>query len=325
MNSKKLMGMAMVLVVLAGIAWIQNKQAKKRHAAQLEDSETLFHGLELNQVDGVEITANDKAAVLAKKDGRWVVESLFDYPADFKKLADALRSASEVRMGAPVRAANVDPSEYGLDRAKTIRLKSAGQEAVEIGVGARREASSTAGWANQHFIRKDGGGEIYLVDYDFRSFASEPEEWIDTELINVPSSEIVSVKVGNVELQLEEDEWTLADLDGETEELQSTEANKLRMALQYLNCTDVADPAASDADLGFTNTVVYTASTTNKSYTVTVGGENDDGRYVRFSGDVPAKLSGWTYVISTYEAGDFLITRDRLVKARELEEEAPAE
>ena len=320
MNSKKLIGMAIALAVLAGIALMQNKGGKKHRPAKAESEATLLQGIDLNKIDGVVISKGADAAKLAKKEGKWVVESLYDYPADFKKLADALQAAAEVKMGSAVRASNIEASEYGLDSAKTIVVKSGGKESAKVEVGARRDA--TSGWANQHFIRKAGSDGIYLVDYDFRPFTEASDDWIDTELLNVSSSDIVSVKVGGVELNSASNEWVLADLNEETEEYESSEANKLRMALQHLNCTSVADPAKSDADLGFTNAVVYTASTTNKSYTVSVGGEGNSGRYIRFSGDVPEKLDDWTYVVSTYEANDFLITRDKLVKEKnKLEEE----
>lgn len=321
MNYKKLIGMAIALALLAGIAILQKQGGKKRRLGTADNGATLFHGLELNQIDGLEIAEGSNTVSLAKQEGKWVVGTLFNYPADFGKLADALRTAAEVELGMPVRASNVDASEYGLDHAKAIVLKSEGSEAAKLEIGARREASDSAGWANQHFVRKGGSEDIYLVDYDFRPFNEESSDWIDTELLNVRSAEIVSVKAGDVELNAVSNSWTLAGLNEETEEFESSEANKLRMALQYLNCTTVADPARSDADLGFTNAVAYSASTTNKTYTVTLGGETDNGRYIRLGGDVPEKLNGWTYVISTHEAADFLITRDKLVKDKEPPEE----
>ncbi|WP_372796176.1 DUF4340 domain-containing protein, partial [Pontiella sp.] len=173
MNKKKLIGMAVALVVLVGLAVVQNQGGKNRRTVAAEGETTLFRGLELNRIDGVEISSDGNRAKLAKKDGQWVVVSLYSYPADFKKLADALQDAAAVEVGAPVRASNVDDAEYGLDDAKSIVLKSGGQPVLSLEVGARREASS--GWANQHFIRKDGAADIYLVDYDFRPFAEEPE------------------------------------------------------------------------------------------------------------------------------------------------------
>ncbi|QBG47866.1 DUF4340 domain-containing protein [Verrucomicrobia bacterium S94] len=320
MNSKKLIGMAIALVVLAGIALLQNAGGKKHRSGKTENGATLLQGLELNRIEAIEISDEEGRTALAKKDGKWVVTSLFDYPADFGKLADALQDMAEVKMGDPVRSANVDASEYGLDKAKNITLKSQDSEELTVEVGARREGSSAAGWANQHFLRKSGSENIYLVDYDFRPFSVEPEEWIETELVNISSSDIVSVKVGDVELHSVSNSWTLVDLDEETEEFQSSEADKLRRALQYLNCTTVADPALSDAELGFTNAVVYTASTTNKTYTVQVGSEADDGRYVRLSGDVPETLTNWTYVVRSYDADDFIIPREKLVKEKEPDE-----
>ena len=321
MNYKKLIGMVIVLVLLAGMAIMQKQGSRKGRPATAGNGATLLQDVELNRIDSVEIAEGSNTVLLVKKDGRWVVGTLHNYPADFGKLADALRAASEVKMGRPVRAANVDTSEYGLDKAKTISLESEGSEAVKLEIGARREASDSAGWANQHFVRKGGSEDIYLVDYDFRPFNEESSDWIDTELLNVRSAEIVSVKAGDVELHAVSNSWVLAGLNEETEEFESSEANKLRMALQYLNCTTVADPARSDADLGFTNAVAYSASTTNKTYTVTLGGETDNGRYIRLGGDVPEELNGWTYVISTHEAADFLITRDKLVKDKEPPEE----
>ncbi|MDZ8119583.1 DUF4340 domain-containing protein [Pontiella agarivorans] len=317
MNSKKLIGMGIALVVLAGIAALQNSGGKKRSPQTSKEGATLLQGLELNEIESVEIADDEANAMLEKKDGKWVVTSLFDYPADFGKLADALQDMAEVHMGEPVRSANVDAAEYGLDEAKRITLKNQGSAELTLEIGARREGARSAGWANQHFLRKSGSENIYLVDYDFRPFAAESEEWIDTELVNISSSDIVSVQVGDVELYSVSNTWKLADLDEETEEFQSSEADKLRRALQYLNCTTVADPALSDAELGFTNAVVYTASTTNKTYTVQVGGEADDGRYVRLSGDVPEALTNWTYIVRSYDVDDFIIPREKLVEEKE--------
>ena len=328
MSGKKLIGMAVALAVLAGIA-IMQRGASKKNAPKTDSNTTLFQGLELNSVTGIQIFQGSEThrmgpqVSLAKKEGKWLVESLYDYPADFGKLADALRAAEDVKTGNPVRSTHVDAAEYGFDKAKTVVLKSGGKEAVKLEIGAQREASKEAGWANQHFVRKDGAPDVYLVDYDFRPFSTNSADWIDTDLMNVASSDIVSVKTADAELKEDAGKWTLTGLNEETEEFQPSEANKLRSALQYLNCASVADPEKSDADLGFDHPTVYTASTTNQTITVTVGGEVAGGRTVRFKGDVPDKLNGWTYVVSSYKADNFLITRDQLIKDKK--EEADTE
>ena len=316
MSAKKLISMAVALIVLTAVALMQQSGGKK-HAAQAVEPTLLFQGLELNSITHVEISQGLDRVALAKSDGTWKVESLYDYPADFDKLAQALHAASEIETGRPIRSANVATSEYGFDNAKIIVLKSGDKEAIKLEVGAQREASREAGWANQHFVRKNGNDDIYLVDYDFRPFTTESDNWIDTELMNISSSDIVSVKTADAELKEDAGKWTIIGLNEETEELQTAEANKLRSALQYLNCTSVADPDKSDADLGFNNPTAYTASTTNKTITVTVGNQTDGGRYIQLSGDVPEKLTEWTYVVSNYKADNLLINRGNLVKEKE--------
>lgn len=311
MNRKKLIGMAAVLVVLASVALIQQRGAQARRP-RVSSNETLLQGVDLNAVDALEI---DDVRLL-KKEGKWVVASLYNYPADFSKLANALRSVADVKLGRPMRAANIDEAEYGFDTAKRILLKSGGKEAARLNVGARREGSASAGWADQYFIQLAGSDAVYLVDYDFRPFDGDAADWIETELLNVRSEDIVSVKVGELELQAQGEAWKLVGLDEESETLKTAEAHSLRAALQYLNCSTVADPAKSDEELGFTEATIYTAKTAGQTYTVMVGGEAESGRYVRLSGDVREELKGWTFVVPAYKADSFMKSRTDLVQAK---------
>jgi hypothetical protein len=335
MNMKKLIGMAVMLVLLAGVAVWQRSGREVRHRMPSDADAALFKGVDLNAITRLEVTQSSNHVVLLKKDGRWSVDSLYGYPADFDRLADALRKAAEVKTGRPVRAGNVAAAEFGLDdAAKRIVLKTGdGKETAAVTVGARREASATAGWASQFFVRRNDSEAVYLVDYDFRPFSEKPADWISKELLSVQSDDIVAVQSGEVKMKLDGASWTLEGLNAETEELQSTEAGRLRSALQYLNCTTVVDPAKSDAELGFDKPDIYTAQTKDGfTYTVKLGAKTADGRYVRISAEGKAdqvdklneKLSKWTYSISTYAAESLLIPRDKLVKAKG-KEETPAE
>jgi len=352
--------MAVALLVFAGIALIQKKGDHRHHPAASAKNETLFKGLDLNTVDALSVSLGTNMVDLVKKDGHWQDASLFNYPVNFKTLADALRAAGEVKLGNPVRAANVKDSEFGLDKARNVVLKAGGNEAVHLEIGARRAASDSAGRANQHFVRNAGHPEVYLVDYDFRAFKETAVDWIEKQMLNVRSADVVAVDVGNVHLKQEGSDWTLSDLDEAKEEFQTSEANKLRMAMQYLNCQTVADPALTDEQGGFTNSVAYTAKDKEGLlYTVTLGAEKGGNRYVRFAvayqkGQAPsapaddaskedkdayqkqldsfnkaseahqkkavelnARLTGWTYLISSGDADDFMIHRSALVKPSE--------
>lgn len=286
MNGKKLVGMGIALVLLVAIAALQHRGAKR--SAPAVARKTLLQGIDLNAVTAIEVAKGTNSVGLAKKDGLWRVESLYGYPVNFERLANAVRAMADAKLGAPVRAGNVDPSEFGLGTNETkIVLKSGGSPVATVEVGARRAPSSEAGWARQHFVRRDGKGDIYLVDYDFRAFSERPEEWIKTQILNVPSDDIVSVKSGDVDLKLDGGKWVLADLDPAKEEFQPSEASKLRSALRYLHCETIADGSKGDAQLGFTNAVEYVAKTRDGfTYTARFGGETKEGwRYARFSVD----------------------------------------
>lgn len=285
MNGKKLIGMAVAFAVLAGFAVMQKMGGKRAHSVQSGETKTLLEGIDLNAVTGLEVVKGSNAVALVKTDGAWKVEALYSYPVNFEELAKAIRAAADVKLGKPVRSGNLNEDEFGFGQdLRRIDLKVGDTVAASIEVGARRKASDPAGWANEFFVRKAGDEAIYLVDYDFRPFSEKPGDWIGKEILNVRSADLVAVKAGDVELKVDGADWKLADLDETTEEFQSSEANKLRMALQYLNCTTIADSAKTDAELGFTNAVVYTAQTKDGfTYTATLGGEADGGRNARFA------------------------------------------
>ncbi len=362
MTMKKLIGMTVILVLLAAAAVWQRKGQEARIRPPSAGNTTLLQGLDLNEITQMDVTQSSNHVALVKKNGQWVVESLYGYPADFDRLAGALRKMADVKTGNSVRAGNVAASEFGLDdTAKTITLKTGdGKSAAVVTVGARRKASESAGWADQFFVRNTGSDNIYLVDYDFRPFSEKPADWISKELLKVSSDDIVSVKEGDVALKMDGADWTLTDLNKTTEELQKPEANKLRSALQYFSCTTVADPAKTDAELGFDKPSTYVAQTKDGfTYTVKLGSKTDKGRYVRLAANytrpappaepadktdkakkeayskelnafnnttaanavkadkLNAKLSKWTYVVSDYTAENLMMTRDKLVKAKE--------
>jgi len=358
MKLKKLIGMTVVLVLLIGTGIWQHRGLETRISASTAGDTTLLQGVNLNAITQLDITQTSNHVALVKTEGQWVVDSLYGYPADFNKLATALRKMADVKTGNPVRAGNVAVSEFGLDEnAKTIALK----DATSITVGARREASSSAGWANQFFVRKNDHEDVYLVDYDFRPFSEKSANWISKELLRVPSADIMSAQSGAVRLKQDGAKWILVDLNQVTEELQSSEANKMRSALQSLSCVTLADP---NADFGDPQT--YSAQTKDGfTYTITLGKKTEAGPLARIACEytrpappvepmnsddaaqqeaygkeldafnnttaanadkadkLNAKLSKWTYIISLSAADNLIISRDKLVKPKKTIEKNP--
>jgi hypothetical protein len=83
MNGKKLIGMVVVLAVLAGIAVMQKMGGKRAHATKSAGA-SLFEGIDLNAVTGMEVAKGSNTVILVKRDGIWKVEALSGYPVNFK-------------------------------------------------------------------------------------------------------------------------------------------------------------------------------------------------------------------------------------------------
>lgn len=289
MTAKKLIGMAAVLVLLVGIAVVQKKKDVSRHSPPARTDATLLEGIDLNAITQLEITQSSTGRVaLIKKDGQWTVDSLYGYPADFSQLANALRTMADVKPGSPMRAANVTASEFGLDdSAKRIVLKTGdNRTAATVVIGEQRKGSAASDWKNQSFIRKDQEEAVYLVAYDFDLFSEKSTDWISRSLLQVPPDDIVSVKAGDVVLKKNGADWTLPDLNKETEEFQSPEADRMRSVLEELGCITVADPAKTDKELGFDKPFTYVAQTKDGfTYTIKLGAKTDVGQFARFAVD----------------------------------------
>ncbi len=282
MTAKKLTIMAVIFLALAIIAVVQKHHNIPQHKTI---TTTLFDGIDLNTVTGIEISQGTNSVTLTKKDGKWEVASLYNYPTDFKRLANAIRTTADLKTDTPVPSGNIKMSEFGLGKsAKHITLKKGNENILTIDVGDARDASKTTGWANQHFIKKSGDDTVYLVNSDFRIFDANANRWIETKLLDINSGDITEIKTDNVTLKLEGTDWKLPDLK-EQEELKSTEANSMRGALQYLTCTTIANPAKTDKELGFDKPITFTATTKDGiTYKILLGNEaGNNGRYVRIS------------------------------------------
>ncbi len=325
MTAKKLVGMGYVLLLLVAIAVVQHYRTQSLHSAQKPQRGKMFDGLDLNTVTAIDIATSTNTVSLVKTDGEWKVESLFGYPADFERLKNRIRAVANVDLGHPVRTGNLDDSEYGFGSgAKYIVLKAGETLAAKIEVGARRQGSGS-GYIAQFFIRIDDAPEIYQVNYEFDAFPDVSADWINPRLINVPSASVASIRTGNVDLSLVDGEWELAGLDPETEELDVAAVGALRSALLGLSCIGVADPALSDAELGFDSAFEVSLETTaGVAYRISLGAETDRGdRYARVAVDstaqtvaAPEEVSGWTYIVAQDDAAQLMVDRARLVREK---------
>ena len=336
MNSKSLITLAAVAVVLGGAAYFL--QSGNRPAAAKLNGKAILPGLSVADVARVEL--GGKLTLAASADG-WKVESLYGFPADREKIAENLMKLAELKVGQVAHG-----RKLGAETAVVLKDAS-GKELAALKLGDKHTKKATGqaamygggGYPDGRYAAFDG--ETVLVKDTLDAFDGDPKKWVDTRIASVSSSDVKAVKFAQgkevVSLTKKDSTWTLEGL-GPKEELDTSKTYSLDSALSYLDFNNVADPKKTDAELGFTTGAVYTVSLKNgQTYTAKVGGKEGSDRWIRLSAEFKAvgtnatenaacekavkefneKVAKWTYAVSSYSADSMTKKRADLVKAKE--------
>lgn len=294
MSRRALAILFVVFFVLCGLSiWLHWRAKPIRPEGPFPGDAVL--AVDINQVAAFTVSSASATSRVARKDGRWVVESRYEYPADFRRIVEQLRSLADMKVGQVVRVGEADVTEFGLgpDQATTIRLEdSAGQKLTEVYIGNPRQAQREGGMAGIPegvYVRVDTG-PVLIVDMPLSATFGWTEAWLDREIVNVPADAVESVSV-----QTKDESYVLKvprsgeyTMDGlaSNETVETSAAGRLVRALSPLTQMDIADPAQDASEQGFdAASRVEFATRFGERYTVEIGGMRTQGggRYVRLS------------------------------------------
>ncbi|HOW96173.1 MAG TPA: DUF4340 domain-containing protein [Kiritimatiellia bacterium] len=283
--------LALLLVILVALVWWQGHP--RAGGTERAPGSAILPGLDVNAIDRIEVASAAATSVVERRDGQWVVPSLFGHPADFQKVADALRGLADLKVGQVVRDAGQYPEEFGLAATSPVfRVALSGASgfhaALELGATKREGAQEGfAGYESGRYLRA-AGGTVVLVADPLQSFADASGEWIRKELLNVAPPELdrVTVAVFNAEHVLLIKGSNQYEVEGlkDGEETDPAGAARLVGALQSLSCLTVADPALTDEAAGFGAPDRCTVLARNRmEYTLQLGGAGPEAgsRYLR--------------------------------------------
>ena len=316
MNSKSLVTLAAVAVVLGGAAYFL--QSGNKPAAAKLNGKAILPGLSVADVAKIELGA--KLTLASSADG-WKVTSLHGYPADRQKIADNLMKLAELKVGQVAHG-----RKLGTESAVTLKDAS-GKEVAALKLGDKHSKKATGqaamygggSYPDGRYVAFEG--ETVLVKDTLEAFDGDVKQWCNTRIASIPSSDVKAVKfthgAENVELTKGTNStWVLKGLTAK-EELDTSKTYSLDSALSYLDFNTVADPKLTEAELGFTTGYVYTVTYKEGSNTVkrvaTVGNKVKDGsdRYFKLDSEK------WVFTISSYSAENMMKSRKDLVKAKE--------
>jgi hypothetical protein len=205
MKPKTFFMLFILLCILASITFfVLNREKPSLKASQM--GETLFKDLPLNDITAVQISSyekdNLKTVRLKNLGSDWVVEDLFNFPADFKSITELVGKLMESKIGRQFesssdtlsRLALHDPSRTDIsqdEKAIRIQLLDKDQKSlVDVLVGKQRGSSTGA---EAHYLKPTEGNIVYLVDQPFGFVGKQPLEWIKTDLLDIPSKDIEKV------------------------------------------------------------------------------------------------------------------------------------
>lgn len=162
----------------------------------------LFDQFPVNEVASLTVISANNTASLVKKEGGWVVEERFSYPADFGKIANLVRTLKEVKVGRQFagsdetlrRLALKDPEDpAATDTEKGIRLllKDDKQKIlVSILLDQQRNLNNKKPDIPGRYVRLGNESTVYLVDERFATVRKAPTTWLDSTLLKFPAADI---------------------------------------------------------------------------------------------------------------------------------------
>ena len=304
MKGKNLLILVIVAGVLVGLAVMTSRKQPVSEPPEVV-GEALLPDLPLNDVQAIVVTSADREARVEKAEDAWVCRNKFDYPADFKKIKDALVRLSELKIGQVVTASEGQRGELDLLPPDTdaegagTRLELLGRNGAKLAclmIGAAHERKSDAGprgrggYPDGKYVAPCGSGDVYLIGDLLYDISADPADWIDKQILNVPSADVRKAVVTDRDgesftLVKQDNQMVLTDLDAD-HEMDSSKLYNIRSAFSYLRMSDVADPALSDAEMGLDAPAHFELHDADgRIYTALIGSEQADGdrHYARFS------------------------------------------
>ena len=294
MKIKTLLLLIFVLLVLVSIALWRERGPSSPAGPKSTADAALLSDLDVNAVESIELIGPAGTTTVVRKEGIWTVAQQYNYPADFRPLAERLRRLADLKMGQLVRGGEQHLDEFGLDAAHAVRvlLKGAGDKTLaSIQLGKPRMGGSSESFGGmrmpQGYYVRVGEGPVTLLKEDLSDYPADSGLWTDHVILSVRPETIREISSTSTqgEFHVQVKSPGLYEIAGmkTNEDLNTMNVDRLANALSALRMNRVADPAAQETGYGFDTPAVYTAHAADgMTYIVTLGAvAPPSGRYAK--------------------------------------------
>ena len=218
MNSKWLIGLIIVTLVLVGLAFSGGRDERPTSATQAPAQ--LLPGLEnaINDVDQIHIVVGGEAtaATLTRNDdGNWSVGERNGYPADLEAVRALLIGLSQAKK---LESKTADPDRYA--RLGVLDIADADADGVEVRIRAPEEDHAVilgdqASDQDGTYARIAGDAQTWLIDKTF-NLGDKPGDWLAPQIISLEPTSLRRLEINPpdaepfvIERITPEDDWTL--------------------------------------------------------------------------------------------------------------------
>ena len=168
-----------------------------------------------SKVDSVAIDETGASSVeLARKDGKWVIPAMAEFPADEGQVKQLIDKVAELKKGWPVATTSEAAERFKVtadSHERRIVLKEGGKEVGSVLVG-------TAPTYRQAHIRVPSSSDVYSLEFASHDAPSRNEQWMDKGLLRLPQDKVSGISVHDLVLERKDGKFNVADLkEGETQ------------------------------------------------------------------------------------------------------------
>ncbi len=202
---------ALVLATVTSL-WTWMPEAEREAAPKVEREQVLTASGSVvapEKVAGIRVVSMDTATNEAvpfevkRVEGRWLIPSHFDYPADGgTQVGETAGAVLNIPMGPLVTSKKAEHSEYGVEdpvaqgsgdgAGKRVTLTDEGG-AVLVDVIIGKQKSQT----KVYFVRRANEPQVYTASVKPKNIKTNFEDWVEVSLLKVATNEIREATVKN--------------------------------------------------------------------------------------------------------------------------------
>jgi len=206
MKSKTFVILALICAVLSIASWFLLRSGPSANRETDDPTgDPLLAALPVKEILAIEITGPRNGVHLEKGETTWIVRERYGYPADFERLSDLVLKLRDMKVDRTfppsdeiLTRLSLHPPDGKSDpstpdgRGTRVVLKGRDDGILSnVIIGKTRESDTGRGG---NYVTVDGNETIYVVDQMFHFLDTDPERWIDKELLDVPPERIAEVR-----------------------------------------------------------------------------------------------------------------------------------